>query len=238
MFYYSGSAGSLSICACEKCGTTSLFSSLYLALTNTTFRYSSHPRRIVQDFAKWGVPSVKNSTSPGDVHIIVYRDPVERYISAYYSKIRCDADGKRGFQDKEDTVPSSITRLLGEKGRVCMYFDEYVSALERVSARGLQARLNGHVQPQNVACPFYERPFIRVTDIEHAESLLRTLRWREFWSMKVAHMHDTPRTREPLNHSSAAMAGLRRLAKPEYRRIDWLSSHGYVWRNNRTDTAR
>ena len=98
------SAVSFSICA--KCGSTSLFNALYTAVYGTPFKNvnkSAGPPKPpwVHAWTKWpksGRPEGSMLMYAGHLrgypriewlHFHVYRDPVERYISTYFSKLRC-----------------------------------------------------------------------------------------------------------------------------------------------------
>ena len=63
---------SFTLCACAKCGTTSLYLALHRALTGHDFQ-GGPPW--VQDFERWGVPGVSVASSPGLLHFQVGRRP-------------------------------------------------------------------------------------------------------------------------------------------------------------------
>ena len=167
---YSSGGQHLAMCICAKCGSTSLFSWLYEGIYGAPFDGSHHGPPWVQNVPFWEPPpngaiSVSDvpSTGPVDQFTIV-RDPLDRYYSAWKSKIRCDrsdaADGNRLIPDllrraglpaspmsevrtSNDTAPAPITHCLG--------FKEFALAMRRIHARGKQVGLDMHLLPQSLS---------------------------------------------------------------------------------------
>ena len=123
--------------------------------------------------ASWGLQNVTEvstqnmSMLSSSLHVVVAREPVDRYVSAFYSKIACCGnatnEARRGhrhscMQDRSDapTLVNQLARLANRSlpSRPCLYFDEYVAALGRVQELGRQHNLNGHLIPQTLACPY------------------------------------------------------------------------------------
>ena len=88
----------------------------------------------------------------------VTRDPIERYVSSFHSKITCKGDGGgrprvRGYQDLGNHFAPGLQALAGLKERhPCLYWSEYVDVLTRIKKLGRQRAANEHVQPQHFAC--------------------------------------------------------------------------------------
>ena len=163
-------AASTSMCICAKCGGTSLFSWLYEAST------ARHSARViappwVQHVPSWEPPpngaisfSDVPSTSTGPIdHFTIVRDPLDRYYSAWKSKIRCDrsdaADGNRLVPDllRRAGLPASMMSEVRASNRTapvpvtyCLGFKEFALAMRRIHARGQQARLDMHLLPQSL----------------------------------------------------------------------------------------
>lgn len=80
---------SFSVCLCPKCGSSSVSEALYGSLTGRVFDKKNGDGERLWFYNTWKVNGVESNPSPGDLHFIIYRDPVDRYISAYYSKVQC-----------------------------------------------------------------------------------------------------------------------------------------------------
>jgi len=162
MFLFHSGDKSFSMCTCAKCGSSSTYSILLFLVTG---QQGCPPNGCasIHDYAGWGFPNVSStgSHSPGKLHIMVYRDPVERLISAFHSKVKCCANTTQPcFDDTRDTFGTqSILKCnhwspapqVGE--RSCLSFREYANALASCHAKGLRRNLNAHFLPQDVACP-------------------------------------------------------------------------------------
>ena len=97
----------LTFSICAKCGSTSLYGAIFEALYGYQYNLSGPPW--VQDWMNWpqnGRPSGSLLLYAGHLENLtitasstwhfyhIYRDPVDRYISAFFSKLRC-CDPKR-----------------------------------------------------------------------------------------------------------------------------------------------
>ena len=132
---------SFSVCTCAKCGSTSLYMTLYALISGSTYHYSGPP--YVHDFVHWNFQGVTNSPHPGKLHLIMSRDPVERYVSAFHSKVKCCSDNKTScYKDVNDHFVPSLTSLANIPQKNCLTFDEYVTALEKVHKANKQHLFN------------------------------------------------------------------------------------------------
>ena len=167
---FSSGGQHLAMCICAKCGSTSLFSWLYEGIYGAPFDESHHGPPWVQHVPSWGPPpngaislSGVPSTGPVDQFTIV-RDPLDRYYSAWKSKIRCDrsdtADGNRLVPNllRRAGLPASTmveVRTNNDSAPVpvfyCLGFREFALAMRRIHARGEQARLDIHLLPQSLS---------------------------------------------------------------------------------------
>ena len=92
---------SLSVCVCAKCASVAVYTALYEAITGVNFdevvqsdSYARNKGIFFGPQSLWNVPNTLWAHAPGDLHVIIRRDPVERYLSAFFSKFACcDADG-------------------------------------------------------------------------------------------------------------------------------------------------
>ena len=84
---YSEGKTSFSACVPAKSGSTSFFLFMYGLLSGSKYPISKLDR--IHKFREWNFPNVTETSVPGKLHFIVKRDPIERYISAFHSKVRC-----------------------------------------------------------------------------------------------------------------------------------------------------
>ena len=91
----------------------------------------------------------------------VTRDPIERYVSSFHSKITCkgkkgDGGGRprvRGYQDLGNHLAPGLQALAGlEERHPCLYWSEYVDVLARIKKLGRQRDANNHFKPQHFYC--------------------------------------------------------------------------------------
>jgi hypothetical protein len=98
--YTSGKPGkkSLAFCSCAKCGSTSAVGWLYENIQGIA--YDKDPRRergvCVQNRESWPTPtngtlgSLSTAAQEGIIAITLVRDPIDRYVSAWKDKLRCN----------------------------------------------------------------------------------------------------------------------------------------------------
>ena len=96
----------------------------------------------------------------------VTRDPIERYVSSFHSKITCkgekgDGGGRprvRGYQDLWDNFAPGLQALAGLKERhPCLYWSEYVDVLTRIKKLGRQRDAHNpfrHGSTKNIICVY------------------------------------------------------------------------------------
>ncbi|KAG8462455.1 hypothetical protein KFE25_010280 [Diacronema lutheri] len=131
-----------------------MFLALHLSIVG---RPKSRGRPDVHACDKWEAPGVARSHALGDVHVHVVRDPIDRYISAFHSKVKC-CPGTSGQSlgcslDKHEKRAAPLLALSGNtSGAHCLHMDDYASALSDVHRKGLQAKLDWHFRPQHLLC--------------------------------------------------------------------------------------
>ena len=149
---------SVTFCSCLKCGSTSFFAALYKALHSQEFVMRNYPP-YVQDWGAWDTPLVTRSSVPGDLNIVIYRDPIERYVSSWRHRGACCNEYTEKMCIDQDEKLFFIQMLLrGNKiddvqGKTCLSFPEFVTQLEIVAQRGTEGVQNMHWIPQDVTCP-------------------------------------------------------------------------------------
>ena len=215
-FLYSSGRKTFSVCTCAKCGSTSLYLMLYSAVAGRQYPYyyenTSKPLN-VHNFAQWGLRNVTRTEKHGDVHFIMTRDPVERYLSAFFSKIQCCADNRsRCFSDRDDKVPMSLLRLASRPRKGCMTFEEYTDVLEELHTRNMQQHMDDHVMPQDLTCQHSSSTPTFVFDVRKAGQFLNSLHGYGLHRVDFPHMHRSPRWLGTINTTR-----LQALAEREYR---------------------
>ena len=149
-------ARSITMCMCLKCGSTSIFASLYQKLNGRPFIIQDSPP-YVQDFGSWHHPLVTFTTDPGSVaNFQIVRDPIERYVSAFADKVQCCLVAcDKGFESI--FLVQSLLSLNGLRNasKACFTFDEFVHQLVLARESGRDPFLNFHWLPQSMMCPHF-----------------------------------------------------------------------------------
>ena len=166
---FSTSGQQLTVCTCAKCGSTSVFRWLYESIYGQPF-VAQDPLRgpWVQNVQEWKAPPAGQINTPsagglGSYNFTIVRDPLERYFSAWKSKIQCNrsdvADGNRIVPKllKLAGLPASkmiVVRLHDTATTVpavsCLRFADFALALRAVHVRGAQDMLDRHLLPQTL----------------------------------------------------------------------------------------
>ena len=156
------------VCACAKCGSTSFFSSLYKIAFGEDWPYSDKPW--LQDLAshRWkGVADVALSDYdmlPQNSFALI-RDPKDRLLSAFRSKVTCDV-GKGVTRNERKRMVPKLLELAGllpleryglqapgsEDAGLCLNMTTYMQALGEVWRSGKEAELDAHFLPQTNSC--------------------------------------------------------------------------------------
>ena len=181
---FTGAHHSFSFCTCAKCGSTTAMRTLYYMVTGRYWAktWGSHTATStppVQRVEFWALKNVTVSITPGDLHIIVWRDPIQRYLSAFHSKVKCcigkDMKWKSCYSDSLERArfnssswnnPSATIASVRQCGHgivppppdepwipQCLNFSSYVRGLKRCHAKGKRFELNQHILPQDIRCP-------------------------------------------------------------------------------------
>ena len=164
----------LVICAFAKAGTTSLFSFLYISVVGRPYVLHKHntcgvhgnksrcawEQVYTQDVASW--PNHRSSaTYQALFHaknastrvFYIVRDPLDRYVSAYRSKVTCGTHEGIDKLDRDKIVPG-LVRLSQTGGREgygnkkCLSWLEFVTCLLAVHKTNRTASLDAHFSPQ------------------------------------------------------------------------------------------
>jgi len=179
----------ITVCACAKCGSTSLYHELYNRVHGKGWTYGGAPyihdlrsERWSQNSVramekcKWsGKSSVKywkgknecqwrDDDHSRDNSLALIRDPKERLVSAWKSKVMCDEGGD--VADRAYMVPG-LLRLAGVTAEessiiakkpanggegLCLDLDDFIQVMFRIHAQGKQGMINDHFRPQHLGC--------------------------------------------------------------------------------------
>lgn len=164
------------ICGCAKCATTSLYRWAYQQHFGKSWVYGD-TWPYVQDLyeERWAgaFEHINSSESKRQADIFsnaysfaLIRDPKERLISAWKSKVACDAEKygtdthDRFYLTYSKTYPPwprgfvpQLQKLWGaEENRSCLELDEFVDALMEIRKLGRTDLLDRHFLPQNRVC--------------------------------------------------------------------------------------
>lgn len=154
-----------SLCACAKCGTTSLWEELFNFVQGKSFKsmnYTGSPGiHTLSNKKLWtNIQAERKKDWSNFKHqdsFALIRDPKERIISAWKSKVTCDTNkeilGHRLF------VPS-LLKLAGssniiartDPGFPCLDMSDYLAVLAKVHAQGKEGLLEDHFLPQHLGC--------------------------------------------------------------------------------------
>lgn len=147
------------VCACAKCGSTSLYDFLFGLAFDRSWNYTGMP--FIQDVVstrwenKW---KLLNQTQAKEVitknktfSFALSRDPRSRIISGWKSKAACEDGWGTDIDDRARMVPRLLA-LADLPTADCLHFEAFVNALAVVHRKGLAAQLNPHFRPQQFGC--------------------------------------------------------------------------------------
>lgn len=149
----------LVVCACAKCGSSSMYEFIYEQEFGGHWPYHGAPFAQTTDSSRWegrfqevDVQDQAAVFSEAFSFALV-RDPVERIISAWKSKVACD-ENHTGVDrsDRSRMVPALLSLIEEEPRETCLSLDDFVRALYIAHKLGRAAELNVHFLPQDKAC--------------------------------------------------------------------------------------
>lgn len=214
------------ICICAKCGSTSLYELLYQQTFGRKWNYTDQPYIHDVTSPRWkGKFKVLGSSavtyamkSPETFSFALMRDPKERLISSWKSKVACDGTGDWGTDrvDRARMVPK-LRDLAGFESTTCLSFEKFLVTLAEVHRTGLAAQLNVHFRPQQYGCfrdvpPAQWSMVAEITDGKAAAKLAS-----RFGNNNVtAFPHDHSSPTSPLIITPRAQELLNEITKDEY----------------------
>lgn len=220
---------SFSVCSCPKCGSSSIYRALHAALHNGTEKADGLP--FMGAFSRWKAPGVSASTSPGLVHFHVVRDPIERYISAWHSKIKCcpNSTTRPCMSDYRDRWMATRLAVLNglDAATECLTFDAYVQGLAAQHRAGAMRQLNRHYRPQSMTCPLTDMSALtirgNVSEVGKALAMLSPSYFTR--PVHVLHRHATVKpgneVRSIEDVTGTTLRALCELSRQEYAWLQW-----------------
>ena len=154
------------ICACAKCGTTSLWTEFFSFVQGKSYDsmdYKGPPW--IHDLSNkllWTNIQAKKKTDWSNFKkqdsFALIRDPKERIFSAWKSKVTCDI--KHEINGHMRLVPH-LLELAGSRTNItarvdmgfpCLNLSDYLALLSQIHAHGKEGFLDGHFLPQHLGC--------------------------------------------------------------------------------------
>jgi len=157
------------VCTCTKCGSTSLWSTVYNLTHGKKWDFDGRPWIHNLNSTRWDKVKV-NAGSPAfarDGSIALIRDPKERMVSAWKSKAACNG-GDVG--DISRFVPGLLKLAAVSKTKVqtrtdehgkeisCMDLPTFIEIIYLIHARGEVSKINTHFLPQHLGCFLHHPP--------------------------------------------------------------------------------
>lgn len=150
----------LVVCACAKCGSSSMYEFIYEQEFGRHWPYHGAPFAQTTDSPRW-----ENRFEKVDVQdqpavfsqafsFALVRDPVERLISAWKSKVACDNNHTGVDKPDRSRMVPALLQLIGEEHpqEDCLSLGDFARALYMAHRMGKAAELNVHFLPQDKAC--------------------------------------------------------------------------------------
>lgn len=123
--------------AFPRCGSTSIMHSLYQGIVGHPYNHTGRP--YVHEWWKWRggrsnlLSEQSNPRTPRQHGLWVTRDPLERYVSAYHSKVKCCSSGvpplRPCMEDTNDAgaLVRDLLQLNGNATKLpCLPFRDFV----------------------------------------------------------------------------------------------------------------
>lgn len=168
------------VCGCAKCGTSALYTWLFEQEFGERWPYEGEPyiheltsyrwQNRFEYITNWDDQAKLMDT---EFTFALIRDPKERLISAWKSKLACGDE----FHTDVMTRPwmtAELRLLAGLSGvQSCLTFEEFLQALASIHKRNKHYLLDRHFLPQNLGCFFRTEPekWGKVVSIEEPDAL-------------------------------------------------------------------
>jgi len=153
----------LVVCGCAKCGSTSMYHYIYKSEFEHIWPYNGQPwiqtLKSPRWAGKWTVEHDQKQQKKIMEHATSFaliRDPKERLVSSWKSKVTCNENYGVDIPDRNHFVPE-LLRLRGANDNIannidCLNLLDFCEALRAVQVQGKSRYLNQHFLPQNLGC--------------------------------------------------------------------------------------
>eukprot|EP00928_Gymnodinium_smaydae_P100667 TRINITY_DN9929_c0_g1_i2.p2 TRINITY_DN9929_c0_g1~~TRINITY_DN9929_c0_g1_i2.p2 ORF type:complete len:257 (-),score=30.92 TRINITY_DN9929_c0_g1_i2:82-852(-) len=170
------------LCGCGKCGTTTLYEYVFEQKFGHKWNFTGPPwlQNVFSPRWQGQFSYVRDAQAQKDImesafSFALVRDPRERLVSAWKSKLSCD-EAKFGVDapDRSRLVPHLLTLAnLPPSETACLSLNEFLGALKEIRRLGRSRFLDNHFLPQDMGC-FYRFPpekWSKVSTIGEAAAL-------------------------------------------------------------------
>lgn len=158
------------ICTCAKCGSTSLWMELFAIVHGRSFEsmnYTGPPWiHNLSNKKLWtNIEAVRktdwSSSTKTQNSFALIRDPKERILSAWKSKVSCVRDKAFDNAVGQTRIVAGLLKLAGSSNDItartdlgfpCLDFSDYLTVLAQIHAQGKEELLDGHFRPQQLGC--------------------------------------------------------------------------------------
>lgn len=156
-FYTQQMSPSVAICWCAKCGSSSLSRYLYSVMFGREWPYSGAPWPQEMGSPRWEgqFKSVSGQKArDADYTFALMRDPKERLISSFKSKVSCrDKWYNTDTTDRVRLVRELLELAgLGTSRAHCMRLGTFLDTLRKIHSLGRAQLLDAHFRPQHYDC--------------------------------------------------------------------------------------
>jgi len=141
------------VCACAKCGSTALYLFIYSKIFGHSWNFTGSPWVQGVSSIRWENQFVQiNAEKLRKVKkkFAVMRDPKERLISSWKSKVACGSEW--GLDPDKNYFVTELRSLAGLSYATCLNFLEFLKTLQVVHQSGQANKLNSHFLPQHFSC--------------------------------------------------------------------------------------
>lgn len=154
------------ICACAKCGSTSLYSELFAIVHGRSFASMNYKLWTIHNLTnqklwkniqakRFDWPEYDEFKKHGSFALI--RDPRERLLSAWHDRVGCVEKENRGHKRLirkflKLAGPIDNVTVRTDLGFPCLDLSDYLSVLSQIHTQGNEGLLDIHLRPQHLGC--------------------------------------------------------------------------------------
>lgn len=239
-------AHNVAVCGLGKCGTTSLYQFVYEQVFGMGWPFDEHEEPYIQDIesSRWNgtfemiTDPIQRAGIMNEAYTFaLIRDPKERLLSAWKSKVACNDKFGVDENDRSHWVESehryrgfvaALQRLRGaEENITCLGLLEYATALSEIKQLGRQEYLDRHFLAQDKGCFLEYGPakWSRVAVID-GQFAMKELRQQlgSGSAMEIPSSHSSTRT---ITVTEQINALLDEATKDEYEMLKDFLPNGY-----------